>query len=75
MVGYTLLHVYPVLALAGIIGYFLNFIWLLIVAIYLARRRAIPISRHIPYLLLPFVVVGLSFVPYTFWAGLGGVRL
>ena len=73
--GVTLLHVYPVLAMVGIVAYYLIFAWLVVVSIYLIHRKALPIAGHIPYVLLPLVVVGLNQVPYSFWAGIGGVRV
>jgi hypothetical protein len=75
MVGYTLLHVYPEFAILGIIGYYLMFVWLLIATIFLIRRRAFPIPRHLAFLFLPLIAITLSVVPYSFWASLGGVRV
>ncbi len=75
MVGFGLMHVYPELAIAGLLGYFMLFVWLLVAAIFLFRHKALPIHRHIPFLVLPIVAIASTFVPYSFWASLGGVHI
>jgi hypothetical protein len=75
MIGFTLLHVYPELAILGIIGYYLMIVWLLTAASFLAIRKAFPVPGHLPFLFLPLIAIALSVVPYSFWASLGGVQV
>ena len=75
MVGFALMHVYPLLALAGILGYWALVGWLVVVAVVFLRRREVPTRKHFLMIVLALLVVGLGAIPYSFLAGLGGVSV
>ena len=74
-IGDTLWHVYPEFALVGTSGYLLMFGWLVAATAFFAWRRKLPTISGLVYLGLPLLATVLSYVPYSFWAGLGGVKL
>jgi hypothetical protein len=73
MVGFTLMHVLAPVALAGILGYYAIYVWLLFVAVFFIRRKSLPRPAHVPMIVAAILIIALSLVPYSFWAGLGGV--
>ena len=75
MVGFTLMHMFPFFAIAGLLGYVGLALWLAVVAIVFVRRKALPTSKHLPMIILAVLVLVLAQVPYSFWAALGGVSV
>jgi hypothetical protein len=75
MIGFSLWHVYPFFALVGFGGYVLMLVWLVLTAVFLARRRAMPVPTQMPYVALPLIAIALAYFPYSFWARLGGVQV
>jgi len=73
MVGFTLMHAFAPLALAGILGYYAIYVWLLLVAVFFIRCRSLPVSAHLPMIIVALLIIALALIPYSFWARLGGV--
>lgn len=75
MVGFTLMHAFPLLALAGMLGYWALVGWLVAIAVVFLRRREVPTRKLFLMIALALLVVGLGAIPYSFLAGLGGVSV
>ncbi len=75
MVGYTMAHQFAWVLVLGLFGYLATVLWLLIAVVILIRRRCVPRGLDRLYLMLPAAAVAISFVPYSVWASLGGVKV
>ena len=74
MVGFSLAHQGQGLLLIGLIGDTLVIAWLIATAIYLLLKRKRPSNGTVVLLSIPIAAIALSFIPYDFWANLGGVE-
>ena len=74
MVGFSLAHLYPEILLLGLAGYALFIAWLIAAVVFLAAKKRRLARSAMTYLVLPVVAAALNFVPYDFWAKLGGVK-
>jgi hypothetical protein len=73
MIGFSLVHRHLEILVAGLAGYVLFLAWIIVTAVYLAMKRTRPSRSTLAYLSIPCLATALNFVPYDFWAKLGGV--
>lgn len=71
MVGFSLIHLYPIQFILGIIALVLCDIWIIIGGVYLYRRRAVVSSRDkVQFSIILFTLL-IEYIPNTFWLLLG----
>ena len=73
-IGWTIIHNHVGFFIFGLIGYLLVLAWIPSAGIYLLVNRKRPMKSIIFYFFISLIAIGLEFIPYDFWAYLGGVK-
>lgn len=75
MIGFTMVHVYPIPVLIGTLAFFLSRLWILVAVIFLIRFRASIIrSDWIQFGIIIFTI-GFDYVPVAAWQNIIGFFL